>query len=143
MPVIPPVVALQEELGRAVFDSRKVDRAKKGTIVPTIFQERLGVRELSVDRLGYIDLKDAANLQTELRSEAEGQPRHCKGWAVVTAADASQKGRVAVSDPILPRQPHHANIVLPAFAEDEAFNVQKEHAVDLAARAAWRDAPSY
>lgn len=134
MPSCPTDIGPQEPLGRAVFDTKKADDAKKGKVHPKIFQEQLGVRELSVDRLAYVDLKIAAALQTDLRG------RQCRGWAVVQAATASKNGRTVVADPMLPLQPHHAHILLPSFAEDQAFYVQKQHALELAMIASWREA---
>jgi hypothetical protein len=136
MPSVPDAIGDQEELGRAVFDSKHAKRAQKGTITPNVFQEKLGVRELSVDRLSYVNLKGAAEVQKALRG------RECRGWAVLNVAAASQSGRKVFPDPILPLQPHHAYICLPEFTEEEAFNVQKTHALELAMNALWREAPS-
>lgn len=136
MPSVPDAIGNQEELGRAVFDSKHAKRAQKGTIVPNVFQERLGVRDISVDRLSYVDLKVAAEVQKSLRD------RDCRGWAVLSVAAASQSGREVFPDPILPLQPHHAYICLPEFPEEEAFNAQKTHALELAMNAVWREAPS-
>jgi len=123
-------------LGRAVFDSKHADRAKRGAIPPKVFQEKTGVRELSVDRLAHVEARAAAALQKKFRN------RDCRGWAVVQAAFASLNGRSVLADPILPDQPHHAHILLPQFTEDEAFNTQKQHALELAMKAIWREAPT-
>ncbi len=135
MPSCPTAIDPQEALGRAIFDSKHADNAKKGKIPPKVFQEQAGILELSVDRLLYVEAFAAAEIQTRLRG------RSCRGWAVVDAAAASKNGRSVVSTPILPLQPHHADIVLPPCKGEEMFIVQKTHAVELAMSASWRAAP--
>lgn len=133
---IPDVIDPSEPLGRAVFDSKHANHARKNNVPPKVFQERLGVRELSIDRLSYADLKAAAAVQTKLRE------RECRGWAVISGSVAFESGRTAVHDPIEPYQPYHAFILLPECPEAEAFNEQKKHAVEMAMRAQWQEAPS-
>jgi hypothetical protein len=135
MPEIPTEIQNDEKLGRAVFDADKAKLALKGKIPPRIFQEKLGVRELSVDRLNYVALPVAAETQKNLRG------RDCHGWAVLSVSAICQNARQIIPDPIVPMQLYHAYILLPEFPEDQAFNQQKIHALELAMSAQWQAAP--
>src|SRR5262249_7391961 len=123
-----------EDLGRAVFDGTKAAAAVRGKIVPRIFQERLGVQELSVDRLSIVNHSYASSIQSKLRS------RTCLGWAVVSVEKATSNRRLVKIDPIPPDQLHHANIVLPNVSTEEQFDEQKQHALELAMLARWEPA---
>ena len=133
---IPDTIDLNEPIGRAVFDSKHANHARKNAVPPKVFQEKLGVLELSVDRLSHVSLQTAADVQTSLRG------RDCRGWAVIVASVACDNGRTINSDPIAPHQLHHAFIRLPECPEEELFNEQKKHAVELAMKARWQEAPS-
>jgi hypothetical protein len=131
---IPAAIQGDEKLGRAVFDAEKAKFALKGKIPPRIFQEKLGVRELSVDRLNYVELTEAAATQKSLRG------RDCHGWAVLSVSAICQNARQLIPDPIVPTQLYHAYILLPEFPADQAFNQQKIHALELAMSAQWQPA---
>jgi hypothetical protein len=136
----PPPDALQpgEELGRAIFDSKHVKHAKRGIVLPKVFLEKPGENEMSVDRLRYADLREAAATHTRLRT------RDCQGWAKLPLEQAALNGRQVRPDPIEPDRLYHAYILLPFAASikpEEAFVIQNTHAVELAMKAAWLEAP--
>jgi hypothetical protein len=134
---LPPEIADPEALGRAVFDGKKARRAARdGQIAPRVFEEKAGVRELSVDRLSFGDHDQIAHVQDEER----GQP--CLGWAWITAEHARKGNRKVLPDPVLPHKPYHANIILPEAPEDEFLALQKEHATEMAMAAKWLPRPS-
>ena len=63
-----------------------------------------------------------------------------QGWAILAVADAAANGRTvqASGNEI---NPFHADICLNLPDEENRRDLQKEHSVDLAARASWEDAP--
>jgi hypothetical protein len=135
----PDTLQPREELGRAIFDSKHAKNAKRGVVPPKVFLEKPGESELSVDRLGYANLRLAANAQTQLRQ------RDCRGWATLLLEAAANNGRQVLPDPILPDRLYHAFILLPfdppPSNPEQAFVVQNTHAVELAMSASWREAP--
>jgi hypothetical protein len=135
MPDVPDEIQGDENIGRAVFDTDKAKQAVKGKIPPRVFQEKSGVRELSVDRLNYIDLAAAAAIQKGLRD------KDCQGWAVLGVGAVCENGRQLIADPVLPNREHHAFILLPEMSDDQAFVQQKTHALELAMKAQWQAAP--
>lgn len=128
-------IAPEELLGRGVFDSRRARQARAGKIVPRIFRERDGVRELSVDRLSHADLVELAKLHNRQRA-----PQSLYGWAHLSAVDAAMDGRTIRPSPILPDNPFHAEIVLPVNDELEISEEQDQHALNLAMSARWLQA---
>lgn len=135
---LPKDVSDTEVLGRAVFDQSKAERARKdGTIPPRVFLERIGVWEISVDRLSFGGLGDIAAEHDRARG------RMCHGWASVTASNARKSERKVMSDPT-DQSPYHALIVLPDLGEDDddPGTTQREHAVELALAASWVERPA-
>ena len=57
-----PPLAREEEVGRAVWDSKKARKAAAGSIHPKIFRENDGIRDLSVDRVSRDGLDDLSTL---------------------------------------------------------------------------------
>ena len=47
----PALISESEELGRGVFSGRDARAAERGQVRATVFLERQGVREISVDRI--------------------------------------------------------------------------------------------
>jgi hypothetical protein len=65
----------------------------------------------------------------------------CHGWAAVSAASARKNGRTAVSDR-LDGNPYHALVILPEAPTPEEFvAAQREHGLELALAAQWRERP--
>ena len=135
-----------ETLGRSVFRSTAAKRAKRdGTIIRDVFLVRREDDSVSVDRMDY----EAAETMAAL-ADARGRERGDTfyGWASLSAsearADDAEFARVVRATP-LPDNPCHADIVMLISAElsdEERRDVQKQHAVALAAVAEWRPRPS-
>ncbi len=120
----------KEVIGRGVFDRAKA----KHPISPRVFRERLGVRELSVDRLCTADRSRLARLHAEARP---GQAFH--GWATLTVTQANSAGCAVVED-ALPMNRWHALILIsPEIADD--VDRQNQLALALASMAAWEPTP--
>lgn len=135
MSELPPLTG-KEEIGRAVWDSKKAKQAATGNIHWKIFREKDGVRDLSVDRVSYGGLATLAICHGEERTN---QQFH--GWAVVSVDRALRMGRSVQPDPIAPTNAYHALIILPEAAEQEFVDAQYEHALDLAMAARWLARP--
>jgi hypothetical protein len=88
-----PPLALQEEVGRAVWDSKKAKRAATGNIHWKIFREKDGVSDLSVDRVSHGGLAELSALHDTERSGQDFQ-----GWAALAVHRASQMRRTVRSD---------------------------------------------
>jgi hypothetical protein len=133
---LPGVVDDDEDLGRAIFDSAKANKAaKSGEFHPRVFIERHGEKDLSVGRLSFGDLEVIAAIQDKERG------RHCHGWAAVSAASARKAKRTVVPDK-LDNNPYHALIILPdAPTPEEFIAAQREHGIELALAAGWRPRP--
>ena len=138
MPDLTPVpIAANEELGRGVFSRRDARAAERGQVRPTIFQERRGLREVSVDRLTLAPPNEAVAIADAVAAGREGN-RSFYGWAVLTAAEVISVGCTVVASP-LQWNLYHADIVLPEYAVYEWE--QRQYALELAARARWLGRP--
>lgn len=133
---LPETVSDSERLGRGIFDSRKAKKAASGTVVPGIFRERDGVREISVDRLSFGNHQALADLHS---SERSGQGFH--GWAELLKSEAATEGRTVVASPIIPANMFHAEIVLPGDLKGDFDDDQNAHALALAMKATWLAKP--
>lgn len=123
-----------ENLGRGVFSSRDARRATRGRVSLNVFLEKVGVSDLSVDRLDLAAPGEAAAIADGV---ANARSRSFHGWAVVIAGTAALNGRTVAASPQLDN-PHHADIVLPdSVVEDR--EEQKRHAQELADASSWRD----
>ena len=132
---VPSHIAPAEELGRGVFSSRDARRSK---IPDSVFLERRGIREMSVDRLTYATPDTAAEIADQA---ATARGRTFYGWAVVTTAGAAQSGRCISASPLPDgANPFHASIMLPASAIAD-WDEQKRHARELADASRWRRRP--
>ncbi len=67
-------------------------------------------------------------------------PRKFRGWVILIVHDAAANGRTVVPSP-LEDNPYHAEICLDLPDGEDRRDIQKEHALDLAARARWEEAP--
>jgi hypothetical protein len=133
---LPPLINT-EEVGRAVWDSKKAKKAASGVIVPKIFREKDGTRELSVDRVSHGGLLELAGLHDGERSD---QSFH--GWASLSVERASAMNRKVEADPIRPQNPYHAFIILPDAENEEFVEAQTQHALNLAMASRWLPRPS-
>lgn len=124
-----------EELGRGVFSSRVADRAPR-SVPHNVFLERAGITNISVDRLSIATRMEALRTAQETASR-RGRDRSFYGWAVVIAGRAAQSNRRVQASP-QPKNPLHADIVLPDSAREER-DEQVQHARELANVAHWEE----
>ena len=130
-----------EALGRSEFSGKAADRARAGKpIRPETFLVRERDETVSVDRLDDAPESELAGLASS-RGRERTPPKPFQGWAVVTVSDAETDGRTVEATPT-ETNPYHADIRLnlPPGVPDRR-RLQKLHAVQLAARATWRNAP--
>ena len=129
----------EEPLARCSFNKYDV-RGGKVTInafIPPKKKQCLPerIREISVDRFDYLDMKRAVQLAT---TRAEKRPSRFRGWAIILAGMARGKGREVLSSPSEEEgNPAHADIVLPESTTTDE-EVRKEHLTALAELASWR-----
>ena len=81
-----------------------------------------------------------ANIAIKRGHERSGGPTEFRGWAILTVKDASANGRSVAPSPLEGNQ-YHADICLNLPDDDDRRENQKEHSVDLAARAWWEELP--
>lgn len=143
---LPERIRDDEMLGRSVFSGSAAERGKrKGVIIRNVFQVRPDEDCISVDRMNY-ESDERMALLADVRGKGRGATFY--GWAMLSADDAAQAGdaelRRTVEASPLPENPYHANVVMtiPAdLAKNERQDIQKQHAVALAACAKWRPRP--
>lgn len=138
----PGPVSDWEELGRRVFSENVARRAARGRIRPSVFQERTGNRNLSVDRLttaGSVGLAAVVEDAKQAAASRQQPPNTFCGWAVVTAEAVISAGCITEDSP-LPNNRYHANIILPDSAMENE-DAQWEYATNLARGATWKPCP--
>ena len=64
------------------------------------------------------------------------------GWAILTADSATSNGRTVEATPV-ESNPYHADIRLNLPDNSDRRESQKQHSVELAARAKWEKAPDF
>ena len=126
-------IAPDEDLGRGVFSSKQARRARRSGVRLNVFLERPGHLRISVDRLTIAPV-GAADATAESVAAARGARFY--GWAVITADAASAGGRRVLATP-LPKNPYHADIMLPELTADD-LEAQRKHAQQLADASRWR-----
>ena len=135
----PAELDANEDLGRAVFSRRSRNRARaKGAIDIDIFLEREQAESISVDRMDHAPIDELAEWSRE-RAPKRGPSRQFYGWAVVKVRDAEKNGRTVKATPTLQYR-CHADILLNVTGE-ERKGQQKQHAVELADKSRWLEAP--
>lgn len=100
----------------------------------------LGEDQISVDRLDHADRTEMARIAICRGHTRSDGPKEFQGWAILTVNDALANGRSVTPSP-LDENPYHADICLNLPDDNERRDRQKEHSVDLAARAYWEDPP--
>ena len=93
---------------------------------------------ISVDRMDHAERIEMMELAAA-RGQERGREFH--GWAILTVAHAASNGRSVEATPI-ESNPYHADICLNLPDGVERRELQKQHSVDLAARAVWEEATS-
>jgi len=131
-----PPLRTSDQLGREIFSQGRVAKIRKHGRVPfDVFQEKLGVSSISVNRLNHASdtlLAEIGDRNGQLRDP----PKRLLGWAVVTVSSASQGGREVIASP-RPLNPFHGEIALPTTALGDR-NIARSHAMDVAAEASYR-----
>lgn len=136
---IPSFVSAWEELGRDIFSERQSKQAANGTVPLQVFLERIGIRELSVDRLTCAPTTAEVAAIAERVGARRDPPRNFYGWAVVETGKVRQIGGRVKASP-LPCNPYHADIVFPDTAV-ESEEAQRQYAAKLAGKSKWRPRP--
>lgn len=132
-----PKLRASDSLGRCVFSRSRAERAaRRGVIAHDIFLERIGVADISVDRLDHAPgrMMDAI---AQRAARARNQQFH--GWAEIKVEVAARNGREVIPTPVCGNR-YHADIRLNIHAI-ERRDRQKAHAHELAANARWRGRP--
>ena len=127
-----------ENLGRGVFSGRDAKKACRNSFPVSIFLEKEGVIEISVDRLDLAPHSVIAEIGDKIAKERD-ENRKFYGWAVVKAENACDKGRKVLPTPT-PKNPYHADIILPEEAKQDR-EIQKQHALSLAENSKWLKRP--
>ena len=128
-----------EDLGRAVFSGRRSRRARaKGAIDFNIFLVREQAESISVDRMDLAPIDELAEWSRERAHNRE--PPQFYGWAVLKVRDAAANGRTVEATPT-PQNRCHADICLNVTGE-ERRRQQRDHAVELADKSRWLEAPA-
>ena len=135
----PAELDADENLGRRVFSSRNRNRARKGNIDLDIFLESEQAESISVDRMDHAPIDELAEWSRE-QARIRGPSRKFYGWAVLKVRDAEKDGRTVAATPT-PQNRCHADILLNVTGE-ERKRQQTEHAIRLAARSRWLEAPA-
>ena len=136
----PAELDANEDLGRAVFSRRRRDRARKaGRIHMDVFLEHKQAESISVDRMDHAPIDELAEWSRE-QARNRGPSRQFYGWAVLKVQDAAENGRTVEATPT-PQNRCHADIRLNVTGE-ERRRQQKDHAVALADKSRWEEAPA-
>ena len=133
-------MALAESLGRSVYSRRRANKARKAKPTPEEFLVRLDDDRISVDRMDHAERREMARLANIRGQGRDNGSKDLQGWAILSVNDAATNGRTVEASPLQENQ-YHADICLDLPDSDERRDKQKEHSVDLAARASWEDPP--
>ena len=131
-----PSLAMDERLGRGIFDSQHKKRAERGNIPFKIFLLKAKEIDISVDRLNRGENSVMCQIGDD-NAKSRGANRRFYGWAVILVEKANQNGRLVIHDPILDN-PYHALIKLPSLSKEEVRDNQQQHAKELAVDSQWR-----
>jgi hypothetical protein len=134
--LLPPIKS-DERLGRRVFSSKDLRRLRASKPVPDIFKPKLGVSDISMDRLDHCSLEDLANIVIATSGQ---RASNFGGWAALTVSDAVRNNR-QVRESAQLDNPYHADIVIPLLGPDEDQEIRNAHAVELAAHASLIEIP--
>jgi hypothetical protein len=135
-----PGLRAEDPLGRGVFSSKQARRWRNGTGDHQTFLEAANVPSLSVDRLNHAPGITMAKIGDRI-ANGRGVNFSFYGWAVVTVKNASQMERTVRATPLLDN-PYHADIDVNLPEGSERRDMQKQHAVNLARNADWRERPA-
>ena len=103
-----------------------------------VFLEREEAKSISVDWMDHAPIDELAAWSRE-RARKREPSRQFHGWAVLKVWHAEKDGRTVEATPTLQNR-CHADIFLNVTGE-ERRRQQKDHAVTLADKSRWREAP--
>ena len=114
-------------LGRAIFSSSRMKRAKKGHIDFHSFFKK-GSNSISMDRFGFCSNKTLTKIQDK---NAELRPQNFYGWLQMTVniVRGIKQERTVKAIPTT-ENPYHADVVLPNTVTDDF--ARKAHAKEIA-----------
>lgn len=135
---VPPLIET-EHLGRSVFSGKLAKRARRQQPVPEAFLVRREDDRISVDRMDHATRAEMTELATARGRERGPAGKEFHGWAILTVAEAASNGRSVEATP-LESNPYHADVCLNLPHDGDRREWQKQHSVDLAARAVWEEA---
>ena len=104
-----------------------------------VFLESEQAESISVDRMDHAPIDELAGWSRE-RVRSRGPSQQFYGWAVLKVQDAAKSGRTVEATPT-PKNRCHADILLNVTGE-ERRRQQKDHAVELAHKSQWKEAPA-
>ena len=104
-----------------------------------VFLEHEQAESISVDRMDHAPIDELAEWSRE-RGRGREPPKQFHGWAVLKVQAAGEDERTVEATPT-PQNRCHADIFLNVTGE-ERRRQQKDHAVALAHKSQWRDAPA-
>lgn len=131
----------EEFLGRSIASKTEERKARRGVIIQSVFLDERPVSSLSVDRMDHAPRSEMAKIATDRESRRE-PPRRFRGWALVTAGDASGMGRTVKASPKEGNR-YHSDICLNITERhaDEVLRRKREHALELASQSTWEEGP--
>lgn len=143
MKAVPLLGDIREEelLGRSIASTTEERKARRGVIIPRVFLDERPALSLSVDRMDHAPRSAMARIAEDRECRRE-PPRSFRGWALVTAADASSAGRGVKVSPKDGNR-YHSDICLNITERgpDNVLRRKKEHAQELASLSTWEAAP--
>ena len=130
-----------EELGRRIFSRSAAKDAARNRIPFHIFLEKIGIKDLSVDRLTVAETEQEGMAEVvadalQAAASRENPPNVFCGWAVVNAEAVKGTGGLAKESP-LPNNRYHADVIFPE-ASMESEDAQKGYATTLAGMSCWK-----
>lgn len=130
-----------EELGRRVFSRSAAKDAARNRVPFHVFLEKIGVKELSVDRLTVAEADPGGIAEVvadaqQVAASRTSPPNTFCGWAVVSAEAVRGTDGQAKESP-LPNNRYHADVIFPD-AKMESGDAQKGYATTLAGKSCWK-----
>lgn len=125
-----------ESIGRRGYSRKDAERARRTGVPLNVFLPKRGETVISVDEIDQMTLPQVAQLANSASGSRSGSFR---GWAMLAAVIADQRGRHVRRAPIAENL-HHCEIQLPPSVATDR-DEQKSHALELANASKWRDWP--
>lgn len=146
-----PPLRSSDKLGREILSRGQFKKASRqnGSVPHSVFDGDPSADSLSLDRLDHVSDLEMTRIGTtnaELRSASSGAKRMFYGWAEISVAYASRRGRSVEATPQL-GNPYHADVMLDekyrnSTSINDRKDMMREHAQDLSLKAQFRP-PQY